>query len=331
MPGLNFQTSTIINSNFDPDSKAVLFESIKGDEDKDNELFIKRDFHFFKDNEKGRVCSIRKRAGYEAAMCKAEIDFSGMFSGKFPESGELYCRLNVYVTVEGAEPYIFSNPSSVQKGMPLWVEFTVKEDQSPTSVAEEVAKSIKKNSLFLIDKDIVNVTVDGSKLTLEGANEFLRFKSITVTTFDSFDEYSVVLDEMGTDGGNISLKERGYNSFGTYSEIIKDLRLPTMANTQWSHLRKVETPIVGAIYNQYLIEYVAPSVNDGVIAVGHRPHSHTIHSFWVKNDTELLAAWESALKDVGEIEGICCDGHYEPQTMKVNVEVPVQVVEELDD
>nr|DAF44508.1 MAG TPA: hypothetical protein [Podoviridae sp. ct8Lf7] len=33
------------------------------------------------------------------------------------------------------------------------------------------------------------------------------------------------------------MNERGENAFGTYSQIVKDLRLPTAANYQWTHIR----------------------------------------------------------------------------------------------
>jgi hypothetical protein len=35
--------------------------------------------------------------------------------------------------------------------------------------------------------------------------------------------------------------------------------------------------------------------------VGGRLNSYTTHVFWVKNDTELVTAWETALKKVGTI------------------------------
>ena len=108
------------------------------------------------------------------------------------------------------------------------------------------------------------------------------------------DDYSEKVAELGD--GNITIVERGENAFGTYSQITKDLRLPTAANWQPYHIRKVETPIVGAIYNQYIIEYVAPATNEGLGAVGQRLESTTTHVFWVKNDTSLITEWENALK-----------------------------------
>ena len=310
--GLNFQTQTIINSNLDPDSSKLngkgtdntyLFKSDKTNIDgvKVDALKIKRDFVFVKDC----VKAIRKRAGYNAVMCKATIDFadSALLAALKAGGAKTYCRLDIYLGVEGAEPYIYSTPW-VQKGMPFWIEFTVKEADEAATIAKNVADMLKKNHVFLCDKDLINVSVSGSKLILEGATEYQRFRKIEISTFDAYDDYAdkvAELDPTKTAATDIKLDERGKNSFGTYSQIIKDLRLPTAANYQWTHIRQVETPIVGAIYNQYIVEYEAPATNDGLHAVGQRMTSHTVHVFWVKNDSDLISAWETALGTVGTV------------------------------
>lgn len=310
--GLNFQTQTIINSNLDPDSSKLngkgtdntyLFKSGKTNIDgvEVDALKIKRDFVFVKDC----VKAIRKRAGYNAVMCKATIDFadSALLAALKAGGAKTYCRLDIYLGVEGAEPYIYSTPW-VQKGMPFWIEFTVKEADKAATIAKNVADMLKKNHVFLCDKDLINVSVSGSKLILEGATEYQRFRKIEISTFDAYDDYAdkvAELDPTKTAATDIKLDERGKNSFGTYSQIIKDLRLPTAANYQWTHIRQVETPIVGAIYNQYIVEYEAPATNDGLHAVGQRMTSHTVHVFWVKNDSDLISAWETALGTVGTV------------------------------
>lgn len=310
--GLNFQTQTIINSNLDPDSSKLngkgtyLFKSDKTNIDgvEVDALKIKRDFVFVKDC----VKAIRKRAGYNAVMCKATIDFadSALLVALKAGGAKTYCRLDIYLGVEGAEPYIYSTPW-VQKGMPFWIEFTVKEADDAVTIAKNVADMLKKNHVFLCDKDLINVSVSGSKLILEGATEYQRFRKIEISTFDAYDDYAdkvAELDPTKTAATDIKLDERGKNSFGTYSQIIKDLRLPTAANYQWAHIRQVETPIVGAIYNQYIVEYEAPATNDGLHAVGQRMTSHTVHVFWVKNDSDLISVWETALGTVGTVVNV---------------------------
>lgn len=296
MAGLNFQTQTIINSNLDPDSgKGVkLFKAANG------VLSIKRDFNFYKYKEGyGKVCAIRKRKGYDATLCEATVDFTKLKSTLVPTSGVTYARFDIYLGVEGAEPFIYSTPW-VQKGMPFWVEFTVKNGDTAEDIANNVAKLIKTNHIFLQDKDLINLTVKGTTLTLKGTTEYQRFRNIEINKFTLLDDYSEKVAELGD--ANIKLVKRGENAFGTYSQITKDLRLPTAANWQPYHIRKVETPIVGAIYNQYIIEYVAPATNEGLGAVGQRLESTTTHVFWVKNDEDLITEWETALGEVGTIE-----------------------------
>lgn len=306
MAGLNFQTQTIINANVDKDSNnAVLFEAKKAKVDgvEKDVLKVKRDFLFVKDN----VKAIRKAEGHEATMCEATIDFNALADTLLPSSAtKAYCRLDIYLGVEGAEPFIYSTPW-VQKGIPFWVEFTVT-TANKTNLAKHVADMIKKNNLFQVDKDLIKVTVDedANTLTLEGATEYQRFRKIELNVFDASSDYAEKVDELSDAiDANIKLVKRGENSFGTYSQIVKDLRLPTIENSHWLHIRQAETPIIGAIYDQYIIEYCAPASNEGLAAVGQKLESHTTHVFWVNknaaavdakgNPTTVGALWDAAI------------------------------------
>ena len=309
MAGLNFQTQTIINSNLDPDSGkgVVLFEGKKETVDgvEKDVLKIKRDFLFVKDN----VDCIRRRKGYEAELCKATIDFTKLTSvvptDLAADNAVNYLRLDIYIGIEGAEPYIYSTPW-YHKGKPFWVEFLAKKGDSAKALADRLEKTIKSNHIFQVDKDLIKVTNDGAgKLTLEGATEYQRFRKVTLNIFEANADYANLVTELNPNevvaSDAIALVTKGKNAFGTYSQIVKDLRLPTAANYQWLATRKVEIPIVGAVYNQYIIEYHAPANSHPLSVVGGRLDSHTTHVFWVKNDTELVTAWEIALNKVGTI------------------------------
>ena len=307
MTGLNFQTQTIINYNTDPDSKkgSKLFEgknNYKVDGVNKDVLLVKRDFVFVKEG----VLSIRKKEGYAAEMCEATIDFTKLETLLKPSEGKNYCRLDIYLGVEGAEPYIYATPW-VQKGIPFWIEFTVSKTSTAKSIANNVASIIAKDHIFQHGKDLIELSNDGSgKLTLKGADEFQRFRKIEISVFQATDDYAEKVAELDADQAHSStapiyLAKHGKNSFGTYSQIIKDLRLPTAANTQWAHIRQAETPIIGATYDQYIIEYVAPATNGGMHCVGQRMESQTTHVFWVKH--ELKSDWETALKVIDPDEG----------------------------
>lgn len=305
MAGLNFQTQTIINSNLDPDSGkgVVLFESKREKVDgvEKDIVRVKRDFLFVKDN----VDCIRRRKGYAAELCEATIDFTKLTSVVPTDHAVNYLRLDIYLGVEGAEPYIYSTPW-YHKGKPFWVEFIVKNGDKAKDIANRVEKTIKSNHVFQVDKDLIKVTNDGAgKITLTGATEYQRFRKVTLNIFEADADYADLVTELNpnkiVDSDAIALVTKGKNAFGTYSQIVKDLRLPTTANYQWLATRKVEIPIVGAVYNQYIIEYHAPANSHPLSVVGGRLDSHTTHVFWVKNDTELVTAWENALKTLGDI------------------------------
>ena len=305
MAGLNFQTQTIINSNLDPDSGkgVVLFESKREKVDgvEKDIVRVKRDFLFVKDN----VDCIRKRKGYEAELCKATIDFTKLTSVVPTDHAVNYLRLDIYIGIEGAEPYIYSTPW-YHKGKPFWVEFLAKNGDNAQALADRLEKTIKSNHIFQVDKDLIKVTNNGAGiLTLEGATEYQRFRKVTLNIFEANADYADLVTELNPNkvvaSDAIALVTKGKNAFGTYSQIVKDLRLPTAANYQWLATRKVEIPIVGAVYNQYIIEYHAPANSHPLSVVGGRLDSHTTHVFWVKNDTELVTAWENALKTLRDI------------------------------
>ena len=112
------------------------------------------------------------RHGYEAKLCKAEIDFTKLVDAIKPTTGVNYCRLDVYLGVQGSEPYIYSTPWT-HKGKPFWCKFIVKSTDTAKTVADRLAKTIKSNHIFQVDKDLINLTNNNAgKLTLEGANEF---------------------------------------------------------------------------------------------------------------------------------------------------------------
>ena len=305
MAGLNFQTQTIINSNLDPDSGkgVVLFEGKKEKVDgvEKDVLKIKRDFLFVKDN----VDCIRRRKGYAAELCEATIDFTKLTSVVPTDHAVNYLRLDIYLGVDGAEPYIYSTPW-YHKGKPFWVEFLAKKGDNAKALADRLEKTIKSNHMFQVDKDLIKVANDGAgKITLTGATEYQRFRKIEINIFEADADYADLVTELNPNevvaSDAIALVTKGKNAFGTYSQIVKDLRLPTAANYQWLATRKVEIPIVGAVYNQYIIEYHAPANSHPLSVVGGRLDSHTTHVFWVKNDTELVTAWENALKTLRDI------------------------------
>ena len=300
MAGLNFYTQTLINVNEDADSKkkSPKFEGVGTD---GGLLRIKRDFNFYKAKEGvGKILKITTASATDPELAYVEIDATKLKTALDAQCtntkmDKIYCRLDVYIGVEGAEPYIYSTPW-VQKGMPFWIEFTFKKGDTAKVICDTIVEAITKNHIFLCDKDLIEVTDNDSKITLKATSDYQRFRKVTISAFNTYQDDADVIAELDKNTENsstIQLKAMGKAGFGTYSHIIKDLRLPTAANYQWSHIRQEETPIVGATYNEYIIEYEAPSTNEGLGAVGQKLNSVTTHVFWV--NTAIAKEFEAAL------------------------------------
>ena len=253
--------------------------------------------------EKRWVESIRKNVATPVEICEATVDLSAVNFGD-----ATVARLYIYVGLEGSEESIYAN-DWYRKGMPLSVSFAVSEDASV--MAKAIEDTVNTFNVFTKVKKVLDVKANGSVVTIKGTHEHQRLQKIAVLVenTDSIlgEEKAVVEFEKGRkDAADVvTIVKPGVNGFGTYSQLVKDLRLPTAANTNWLSTRKDEMPVVGALYTQYIINYYAPSAaNPSFTAVGNRSMSETTHVFWVRED--LVPDWEAILAtidpDGGNIE-----------------------------
>ena len=263
----NWTTTTLIN---EIPNNAVVKEGV-----------LRLGKHLF---EKRWVENIRKAEGHKHELCKATIELNGLDFGKASVA-----RLYIYVGLEGSEESIYAN-DWYRKGMPLSVSFAV--------------DTIKIFNVFTKVKKVLDVTAekDSTVLTIKGTHEHQRLNKIAILVGDKdsiLGEEKVVAEYELNRKKHASVAEvnRGVNGFGTYSQLLKDLRLPTANHNHWLSVQKDEMPIVGAIYTQFIINYYAPSTaNPSFTAVGNRSMSETTHVFWVKSD--LVADFEALLKNI---------------------------------
>lgn len=254
--------------------------------------------------EKRWVEAIRKAEGHSMELCETWLNLDGI-----DFKGATVARLYIYVGLDGSEESIYAN-DWYRKGMPLSISFPVADD------AETMVKSIvdlaKRFNVFTKVKKVLDVTAGTGKgneapkttLVIKGTHEHQRIQKIAIFVNDpsekntTGDELAVVNYELNhTPDDQVTLKNAGKNGFGTYSQLLKDLRLPTPAHTGWNSVQKDEMPVVGAIYDQYIITYYAPSMaNPSFTAVGNRSMSETTHVFWVRHD--LVTNWENLLKTI---------------------------------
>jgi hypothetical protein len=180
--------------------------------------------------------------------------------------------------------------------MPLSVSFTVADS---AVMAETIVDTVNRFNVFTKVKKVLDVKADGSNLVINGTHEHQRLQKIQVLVDAGFGEEIAVVDyELNRPGKEaadfVTKVVAGRNGFGTYSQLLKDLRLPTANHNHWLSVQKDEMPIVGALYDQYIITYYAPSTaNPSFTAIGNRSMSETTHVFWVKSD--LVDKWEEVL------------------------------------
>ena len=250
--------------------------------------------------EKRWVESIRKAEGHNYELCEAKLDLSKLTLGT-----ATVARLYIYVGLEGSEESIYAN-DWYRKGMPLSVSFAV---GAAADMAKAIEDTVKTFNVFTKVKKVLDVTAEGTILTIKGTHEHQRLQKIAVLVEDVdsvMHEEKVVAEYEANRKTHaaVTVVNPGVNGFGTYSQLIKDLRLPTAAHNNWLSVQKDEMPVVGEIYTQYIITYYAPSTaNPSFTAVGNRSMSETTHVFWVKSG--LVDAWETALATIDpDAEGL---------------------------
>jgi hypothetical protein len=285
----NWTTTTLINE--------IPENFIVNPKDKDGNAITDRvriGKHLF---EKRWVESIRKATGHKHELCKATIELKDLDFGTASVA-----RLYIYVGLEGSEESIYAN-DWYRKGMPLSVSFAVNSDAA--KMAEAIADTIKTFNVFTKVKKVLDVKADGTKVIIEGTHEYQRLNKIAILVEDTseanilHEEKVLVEYERNRKEAKdvVKIDEVGVNGFGTYSQLLKDLRLPTAVHNNWLSVQKDEMPIVGTIYDQYIINYYAPSTaNPSFTAVGNRSMSETTHVFWVRHD--LASAWETAIAGI---------------------------------
>ena len=264
-------TNTIVlNSLIDTESGAnKLQENAKG-------LHILRVNDFKKDN----VTAIYKRAAKAAKAGSAEVSLIG-------SEGSLL-RIKLYARLSGSNNSYYAN-DFVFKGKPFIYEF-----DGGKSVSE-VVDLIKKINALYGDK-FLKVAV--------GKNGGVEFTGDNYTLFTEAVLEEFTAEEKSITGGTWTKVADGTitvceNGFGTYDQILKDLRLPTAENTSWTSINAEEAPVPGALYNQYVIEYTVDRGNMGGAAVGQQVTSKTNHVFFVNQ--AIASDFETAIAKLGTV------------------------------
>ncbi len=300
-----FTTTTVINSNEDYTSGLKpLWSAQEAKDGKPANMNVKRHLKFIKDN----VVSITKAEYTAPKFAKATLDISalGKTAGNF--------RIAMYIKLAQSSANSYYANDLVFKGKPFYVEFVWKKGEQAADVAKKIKDTVKKYMLTVYEKDLVKVSVNGTKVVIDGIDEYQRFSRVDIEEYvkdsttplpGTFEVIKSALTEDHKDDAEYDEKftiEQGAEGFGTYQWILKNLRLPTAARTSWTAINADEVPIIGAKYNEYIIRYC---VNRGIMggdAVGEVTKSLTTHVFYVNQN--VSAQFEAALAIIAPADGI---------------------------
>lgn len=252
-----------------------------------NNIEIRRVNKFLKSN----VSAMYKRAASDPVIGKAEFIITNPGAGIY--------RLKLYIRLSGSQNSYYSN-DFVFKGKPFVYEFKIASDSTTTTdVAKEIKRVIDKIQAFYGDK-YIKTEVDGAKLTIHGVDEYQLFTEAKIQKLNTAAN-NPLTNEVFEDvtEGTITKSVEG---FGTYTHILKDLRLPTIEARKFEAVNQEELPVPGAKYNQYIIEYKVDRGLFGGAAVGQQVTSKTTHVFYVLDS--LATKFETALKVLGTIREI---------------------------
>ena len=320
-----FNTTTIINSDKDFTSGVPLFSGQEETTSESGKIIpanfsVKRGLTFLKPY----VKAVYVRRHNDPQLAQVKIDLSNI-----TEAG-IY-RIAVYIRLQGSNNEYYAN-DFVFKGKPFFIEFTKKEGETGV-LAEKVVKIAKKYMQMVYEYPLIKVSNEGNVVILDATDEYQRFTKVELQKYDetaglhqsccsNAGEF-VTIDFLGNkndvtfgqDSDNCELK--GREGFGTYRNLIKNLRLPTKAHRAWEGIIQDETPVFGTTYDQYTIWYCRKVGIQGLDAVGDVVQSLTSHIFFV--NTALKSAWEAALANIGDLVEVE-DGVYTPTPDDIELE-----------
>lgn len=301
-----FTGTYLINSNLDSSGKprwTSQAEDTMQDPVVKGSFNVKRVNKFIKDN----VVSIYKSVGYNPTL--ATVTFT------IKNDGVGLYRIALYIRYDGNRNSFYAN-DMVFQGKPLWIEYEIKDNSES---ANDIAARIVKNAgLYkqMWDNKVFAISAAGNIVTIAAMDEYERFMRADIEKFMTNDNtcacsdvcscsYQVIKSAKPADDPEYDAENtitQGKAGFGTYSNIIYDLRLPTMEARRFAGINQEELPIPGALYNQYTIKYCKYRGILGSDVVGSPSKSLTTHVFYVNQ--AIADEFEAALANIGTIETV---------------------------
>ena len=287
-----FTNTLILNDNVDSSGKPKWTTHAASGSDGAS-VFIKRVNRFFA----GNVKNIFKRVGTNPIIATAEFEADQWGKGLY--------RLALYIRLSGSQNSLYSN-DLVYKGRPLYFEFQLDGSETEAQVGDKIVNAVNKLQTRF-DYKYINIVSAGTTtvdVTITGVDEYQVFKSVSIEKYEPIDQACSCTSFCECDyaeqvKATITAPKEG---FGTYTNIITNLRIPTLANVNFFAQNQEERPIPGALYNQYTILYSKERGIMGAGAVGDTVTSSTTHVFYVISTA--ATAFETALATIGTITNV---------------------------
>ena len=220
----------------------------------------------------------------------------GNVSFKMTQQDAGIYRIKLYMRLSGSQNSYYAN-DFVFKGKPLVYEFRIASNSTTgANVAAEAKRVIDKIQTLYGDKWI-KTRVDDDVLTISGTDEYQLFTEAKLQKLNA-SANSALTNEVFEDiaeGTIVPCRE----GFGTYTHILKDLRLPTIESRRFEAVNQEELPIPGMKYNQYTIYYKVDRGLFGGAALGQQVTSVTTHVFYVLES--ISDAFETMIKKLGTL------------------------------
>lgn len=300
-----YTNTVVINSDTDELSGLVKFEG------RNNQFRVKRVGRFNKDS----VKYISKREGYKGIISTATFTPPTAPS----EAGaEDFYRIELFMRLSGSQASTMATAATVYKSKPIHIEFKVAHEDKASTIADNMVKAVRffQQNLYPYIKASKN---ESDKVVISGTDEYEVFNkaelqklvSATVSVYpDDQNQYKKVSE---------AVIANGKEGFGTYTYIMKNLRLPTLEALRFGSPTQDEMPVIGMLYNQYTLEYCKDRGIMGSDAVGDTVTSITHHVFFVRQD--LAKAFEAAITTAGlSLETITNED--DPDVPEIVVAVP---------
>lgn len=237
---------------------------------------------------KPNVSKMYKRAASDPVI--------GNVSFKMAQQDAGIYRIKLYMRLSGSQNSYYAN-DFVFKGKPLVYEFRITSNSTTgANVAAEAKRVIDKIQTLYGDKWI-KTRVDDDVLTISGTDEYQLFTEAKLQKLNASTNSALtnkVFEDIA-EGTIVPCRE----GFGTYTHILKDLRLPTIESRRFEAVNQEELPIPGMKYNQYTIYYKVDRGLFGGAALGQQVTSVTTHVFYVLES--ISDAFETMIKKLGTL------------------------------